>query len=342
MDNKAKMDLFNLGVFLRKKYDSFLGKIYHPDFMKMRTSEYVLSMISGMLVDAGLWPPAEPQKWKQDLDWQPIPTEYEPVEKDTLLTGYFCPAFKNEEQQLNANVSSVIAEHSALFNYVTRHYGKKIETPWHIALLYSCFETIAAQNVSLPHWTNDIFPNGEMQTVTLKAYESLSMTRLQKTLNGGPLLKKILHDSLEHQSSNGTSKLKLLMYSGEDRNVMALLQNLGAWSPHILQQGAAIIFEVYNNSNSLENTIKMFYLTDVNSYKLTPIKLTDCGEYCPLTKFGNILKDIIPIDERSICHQKQVPPIKPPSSSSSPNCHSASLLTFAISVPAVLMSLVLT
>lgn len=68
------MDMFNLGMFLRGRYNSFLGEIYHPDFVKMRTSEYTLSMMSGLLVDAGLWPPADIQKWHEELDWQPIPT----------------------------------------------------------------------------------------------------------------------------------------------------------------------------------------------------------------------------------------------------------------------------
>ncbi|XP_015117678.1 venom acid phosphatase Acph-1 [Diachasma alloeum] len=340
MDNKAKMDMFNLGVFLRQKYDPFLGKIYHPDFMQMRTTEYVLSMISGMLVNAGLWPPAEVQKWKQDLDWQPIPTEYEPAERDTLLMGYLCPTFKAEEEELNGNFSSVKAGHEEFFKYINSHYEKELKTPWEIAMLYSCLETIAAQNVTLPPWASHIFPNGEMENVTLAAYETLSKTRLQKTLNGGPLLKKILNDSLAHQNRNGTSKLKLLMYSGEDRNVMALLQNLGAWTPHILKQGASIIFEVHRDSNSPEYTIKMSYLTDVDSYKLVPLKLNDCGEYCPLTKFGSILKDILPTDEKFICHQKQVLPTQPPTSS--PNDNSASRLSFVISVPAILMGLLLT
>ncbi|XP_011303460.1 venom acid phosphatase Acph-1 [Fopius arisanus] len=334
MNNKAKLDLYSLGVVIRQIYDSFLGDIYHPDFMSMRTSEYALSMISGQLVNAGLWPPAPEQKWKEDLDWQPVPTDFVPADEDTLLMGYFCPTFKAEEQKVNGNFSSIVEEHKSLFEFLTIHYGKKIETPWDVAMLYSCLETIAAQNVSLPAWANHIFPQGEMKNVSLKAYETLSKTRLQRTLNGGSLLKKILRDAVAHEDAQGNSKLKLVLYSGEDRTVMGLLENLGAWTPHIVKQGASIIFEVYRESNSLDYSIQMFYLPEPRS-KVDPIRLNNCGEYCPLTKFSSILEDILPVDEKSIC--QHIPSSDDPKES--PGHDKSDSRLFLISLPVLLLGL---
>lgn len=66
--------MYNLGVYLRERYDEFLGDIYTPDVTKMHTTEYALSMLSAQLVNAGLWPPAINQIWFEDLNWQPIPS----------------------------------------------------------------------------------------------------------------------------------------------------------------------------------------------------------------------------------------------------------------------------
>lgn len=66
--------MFQLGGYLRKNYDNFLGSLYYPEATIMRTTEYQISMISGYLVNAGLWPPSAEQKFIDNLDWQPIPT----------------------------------------------------------------------------------------------------------------------------------------------------------------------------------------------------------------------------------------------------------------------------
>lgn len=68
------LNMYNLGAHLRETYNDFLGDTYRQETMKMQTADYPLSMISGQLVNAGLWPPAEIQKWDSDIDWQPIPT----------------------------------------------------------------------------------------------------------------------------------------------------------------------------------------------------------------------------------------------------------------------------
>lgn len=67
------MNLYNLGVHLRSMYGDYLGSIYLDEIIRMQTTEYPVSIIAGELINAGLWPPIEPQIWKDDLPWQPIP-----------------------------------------------------------------------------------------------------------------------------------------------------------------------------------------------------------------------------------------------------------------------------
>uniref|UniRef100_A0A6V7IMX2 Uncharacterized protein n=1 Tax=Bracon brevicornis TaxID=1563983 RepID=A0A6V7IMX2_9HYME len=54
----------------------------------------------------------------------------------------------------------------------------------------------------------------------------------------------------------------------------------------------------------------MSYLEGVRTSKLTPLKLTDCKEYCSLVDFASILDGILPVDEMTICQQKR--PLPPP------------------------------
>lgn len=66
--------MYNLGVHLREVYGNFIGDLYFTDIMKMRTTEYTLSMLSAQLVNAGLWPPSNSQTWMEGFNWQPIPS----------------------------------------------------------------------------------------------------------------------------------------------------------------------------------------------------------------------------------------------------------------------------
>lgn len=185
------MNLFNLGVELKRTYGEFLGDIYNPNIMEVRTSEYVLSMISAQLVNAGLWPPTDIQKWNDELDWQPIASglcsseqntphinktkilsfinsftlilhnmfffysDYVPVEEDTLLLGSLCPIFEEEEKMINNKWESKITMHKSLFDYVSINYGKKVERPSDLALIYSTLETIV--KFSLSHYIYEKF-----------------------------------------------------------------------------------------------------------------------------------------------------------------------------------------
>ncbi|XP_034942474.1 venom acid phosphatase Acph-1-like [Chelonus insularis] len=296
MVNSAKLDLFNFGRFLRHNYNDYLGDTYHPDIMEMRTTEHDLSMISGLLVDAGLWPPIGPQKWNKELDWQPIPTDYVPAKYDYLLLGALCPTFVDDIQE--TPFAKEIINYKPLFNYLTKNLGFQISHLYEVEMLYAYFDTLVDYNISLPRWVDtNLYPDGHMKTVTLLSYNLLSQTLLQKQLNGGTLLKRIINKSFDHQNSNGTSKLKISLFSVEQRNIIGLLQAMDKWNEHILNRNTAIFFELYANTTD-HYLIKMYYWSDG---KLESFKLNDCDDYCSLDHFQKLLHFVLPEDEKSLC-----------------------------------------
>ncbi|XP_057338065.1 venom acid phosphatase Acph-1-like [Microplitis mediator] len=295
MVNSAKLDMYNLGVFLRQRYNYFLGDIFHPEIMRMRTTEYPLSMISGLLVDAGLWPPAEAQKWEANLNWQPVPTDYLAADRDTLLLGSLCPSFIEDEKK--AQVAKTSDEHKLLYSTLTENYGSKIEKPSDVALLLSTFRTIVDSNLSLPTWAKELYPD-KLLDATFLSYEQLAETKRQIQLNGGTLLQKIINNSMAHEKSNGTSKLKILMYSAEERTLIGLLKIMNSWSPHILSPAAALLFEVYADSVTNKYAIKMMFYT----YNETvPFHLQNCSEYCLLEDYSTQLKSVLPENATALC-----------------------------------------
>lgn len=96
-----------------------------------------------------------------------------------------------------------------------------------------------------------------MYNVTLLQYDLLSQTPLQKQLNGGTLIKEILANTIEYMDGSISKERKLMMYSGNDRNVAGLLKALNLWSPHIPNEAAAVIFETYFDNETVHYGIKV-------------------------------------------------------------------------------------
>ncbi|XP_033322530.2 venom acid phosphatase Acph-1 [Megalopta genalis] len=305
MPNVGKLNMYDLGTHIRNVYDKFLGMQYRSETMKVRTAEYPLSILSAQLVNAGLWPPTNLTKWSDDIDWQPIPFDYAIADEDTLLLGLDCPSFASEMESLmmSDDVKSELLHHKPLFDYVSNHTGMKMLYPSDIALLYAVFETKVSLNESLPYWAKDIFPDGEMLNVTLLKYDLLSQTPLQKKLNGGTFIKEILGNILGYIQGNISSERKLMLYSGNDRNIAGILKSLDVWSPHIPNEAASVIFESYYDNETDHHGIKINYYTGVEG-DIIPLTIPSCTDICPLDKFINIVFDVIPENSKLLCHWK--------------------------------------
>jgi len=97
----------------------------------------------------------------------------------------------------------------------------------------------------LPNWAKDIFPDGAMYDIALLEYDLFSTTPLQKQLNGGTFLKEIIGNLLKYKIGDLSKDRKIILYSGDERNIVGVLKNLNLWSPHIPNEAAALIFELY-------------------------------------------------------------------------------------------------
>lgn len=89
-----------------------------------------------------------------------------------------------------------------------------------------------------------------MYNVTLLEYDLLSMTALQKQLNGGIFLAEIISNSLKYTLGEIPKDRRMMLYSGDGRNIAGVLKNLDLWSPHIPNEAAALIFELYFDNDT--------------------------------------------------------------------------------------------
>ena len=96
LTSRGKMQQFELGQWIRKRYDGFLSSNYSEQEIVVRSTDVDRTLMSAMSNLAGLYPPAGYWQWNQDLAWQPIPVHTVPQEEDTLLSSHAtCPRYKD-------------------------------------------------------------------------------------------------------------------------------------------------------------------------------------------------------------------------------------------------------
>lgn len=92
------------------------------------------------LVLASLFPPkGTPLEWNENLNWQPIPFNYEELDQDSLLlVRKDCPRYHEEfERVMSQDAKKEIDKYADLFRELTNITGLTVNNPDEVQSLYS-------------------------------------------------------------------------------------------------------------------------------------------------------------------------------------------------------------
>ncbi|KAF5305961.1 hypothetical protein FQA39_LY09117 [Lamprigera yunnana] len=298
LTNKGKYSAYNLGVFLRNRYNRFLGELYTTDLIDAVSSGITRTTMSLELVLAGLFPPkGTPLEWNAHLNWQP--TIYKQLSLDNkLLMSPFnsdCDTFhelykmylKSEEG------TAMLKSYINLYRYIQEN------TKWDahpVVVLLTTFDTLLVQKqfgLELPEWTKAIFPEIHSKPM-IDFFRSTSATSKLKQLTGGYLLKKIIKDTklkLENKI-----RAKMMLYSAHDSTVFYILNAMEVLKPHLPPYSACVMVELHTIKSI--NSIRILY-HDYSNTDPKVLVIPGCAEYCPFASFIKLLEKNIPPD--SLC-----------------------------------------
>ncbi|XP_026673949.1 venom acid phosphatase Acph-1-like [Ceratina calcarata] len=300
LTNAGKMREFTLGQFLRNHYAPYLGNIYTSQSVSALSSDYDRTKMSLQLVLAGLFPPHELQLWNHNLHWQPIPAQYLRRYEDNVFLPEDCLLYAVEYQRVlqSPEGRAGISKYSTLMKNLTNWTGKNITTPLDMYYLYHTLMAEYSMGYTLPHWTKDIFPKGELFDGTVFSYDIANSTPLLKRLYGGPWLRIVTKAMLDIVSGSEKDRKKMHLFSGHESNIAAVLHALGAYYPHVPEYSSAIILELHHNVNAYY--VQVVYYVGIPS-RAHVVQIPGCDVLCPLDKYLQLVEEVLPSNEEMIC-----------------------------------------
>ncbi|XP_001604473.1 venom acid phosphatase Acph-1-like [Nasonia vitripennis] len=301
----GRLRAYRLGEILRVRYGDFLGEKYEPSRLYARSTEYVRAKMSLQLLLAGLFVPRGQQRWRESLDWQPIPFSYARLKEDVLLFPRDCPSFQREMKRFlpSPGFQKLLDPYREMMRNMTIWMGQEMSIPNHMFVLYHKLSSMQALDEPLPEWSRDFFPYGLLLNGTYLEYDTHKYIDWMRRVNGGTLVRKMIDDMLNRTDEKYPGKRDVYLYSGHELNIVSILQSLKIWQPHIPEYSSAVIVE-------LREDRKNYYVKVLYHKGIPPIfkemQIPGCPSLCPLDRFIELLSDNLPAYDEIICDDKPV------------------------------------
>ncbi|VTJ69713.1 Hypothetical predicted protein [Marmota monax] len=294
---------YELGQYLRKRYDKFLNKSYKHDQVYVRSTDVDRTLMSAMTNLAALFPPEGTSIWNPSLPWQPIPVHTVAISEDRLLhlPSRNCPRFQELERETLKSEEFQKRLHPykdfiATLPELSGFHGQDLFGIW--SKVYDPLYCEAVHNFTLPSWaTKDTMAKlKELSELSILSLFGIHKQKEKSRLQGGVLVSEILnHLKSATQSQNYK---KCVMYSAHDTTVSGLQMALDVFNGILPPYASCHLVELYLDKG--EYFVEMYYRNETQheAYTLT---LPGCTPSCPLEKFAELVAPVIPQDWSTEC-----------------------------------------
>lgn len=296
LSNKGKLQMYNLGAFLRARYKDVLGEVYSSDRLLVRSSYNDRCLMSAGALLAGLQPPSVSEIWLPGLNWHPIPVHSTPRSLDQLIVvKKKCPSYEKELQNAykSEKMRKFDSENANLYQYISTHSGQNISSVLDVEFLFNTIEIEEANGHQLPQWTKNVYPQ-PMKNIATRSLGVFTDTLEMKRFMGGPLLDDV-KVKMQNNHNQAEQKPQVFLIAGHDTTVINVMRSLGFNDAPKPEIGAALLFELHAGPSGLgESTdyVKIFYMNSSSTTDPVNLKLPGCNEPCSLNDFTNALTPI--------------------------------------------------
>ncbi|KAF5395065.1 Lysosomal acid phosphatase [Paragonimus heterotremus] len=319
LTEKGILQEYELGRWLRKKYEDFIPEKYNGSDFHMRSTDVDRTLMSAQCVSAGVFHNSSSPLQPYGINWRPIPVHTVSQEADVLLSVAPCPfldLLRGLEMKSEAAIETE-KNHSALFELINRNLGVKIDryNLWEVSDTLTCME---AHDMQFPDWCSEQVYKELIEVETF--YWNLMFTSRTEILRLeiGVFLSAFV-DHVTSVVDNTYSPIikgplsvqHLLAYSAHDTDVSYLLAALGVFDDHLVEYSAAVVLELLgpdppapSSYYRLRVLYKRGYPDDTGEYRVLPPCHGRSGEDgCPLDRVLRYLEPFLlkPDEHNIVC-----------------------------------------
>ncbi|KER33542.1 hypothetical protein T265_00653 [Opisthorchis viverrini] len=298
LTEKGIVQEFQLGQWIRQRYNEYIPSMYNGSELHMRSTDVDRTLMSAQAVAAGIYQNASSPLQDYGIPWRPIPVHTVRQEADVLLSIAKCPCLDVLRKiQMNSDAAiSFEQSHRSLFELINKNMETAKIDRFNLMSLVDLFICMRAHNMSLPGWcTEEVFH--EMVEVG-KFFWAYASTPDILRLEIGVFLDVFVHHlkSITNATNSSTvqghqlSVQHTMAYSAHDTDVTYLLGAFGAFNNETIPYSAAIVFELIGPdppspipTYQLRLNYKRGYLDTVGEYRTMAPCTGQPGESgCPL------------------------------------------------------------
>lgn len=239
----GKRQHYELGKWLRKRYDNFLSRGYDPAEISVRSSDKDRCLMSAACNLAALYPPTPNQTWNPQLPWQPIPIHAKPGHlDDRLQMSKKCDRYDAMLERVRKNdfFARKDRENVITYRYLSNRTGLDIKTFSDAYDLYATLRIEDLNRMKLPDWTASVYPT--------KLYELYRLTWMTYTYTPklsrfavGVFLEDVRKQFRKYVS--GVHNRKFIMNSAHGSTIVDVMRALNMEIIEVPYAGA-ILFEL--------------------------------------------------------------------------------------------------
>ncbi|TGZ74986.1 hypothetical protein CRM22_000626 [Opisthorchis felineus] len=247
---------FQLGQWIRQRYDGYIPSIYNGSELHMRSTDIDRTLMSAQAVAAGIYQNASSPLQDYGIPWRPIPVHTVRQEADVLLSIAKCPCLDVLRKiQMNSDAAiSFEQSHRSLFELINKNMETVKIDRFNLMSLVDLFICMRAHNMSLPGWcTEEVFQ--EMVEVgkfywALAKVNSTRIIRLEIGVFLHTLVEHITYvtqGTLATQANNQTEHLAVqhtMAYSGHDTDMVPFLAAMGVYDGGLVEYSSCAVVEL--------------------------------------------------------------------------------------------------
>nr|XP_018911571.1 PREDICTED: testicular acid phosphatase homolog [Bemisia tabaci] len=282
---RGKESMFELGRFLRHRYDGFLSEIYRPSELSVVSSDLDRCIMSANLVLAGLYPPVKFQNWNPDLPWQPVPVHTLPDDCDNMIQfTKRCDLYSEEKTKADAFIQMSLDDEKEMLDYFSRATGRNLTTNVDVTQLYDNLLIVELHGMPLPEWAQGA-NLGRLKNFFDRDCILYFLTPEMIHLRSGVMLNEMLVN-MKRKIDAKILERRFNLYSAHDTTIASIWRGMNI-SREIKEQpqfGAALILELHEIRS--EYYVKILYKESSAVETLSVLKTGGCEEDQPSEEDG--------------------------------------------------------